>query len=207
MKKLFLLAVILLSSALSGCGYNMIQQKDEAVSAAWSQVLNEYKRRADLVPSLVNTVKGYAAHEERTLTEVTQARAQVGSIQASPALVNDPQAFARFQEAQTGLTQALNHLMVVSEKYPTLQANQNFQELMAQLEGTENRIAVARRRYIESVQDYNVYIRRFPVNLTAMTFHYPRKANFTVDNPQAIQQAPSVDFNTATPAVPRAATR
>lgn len=144
MKTLFLLAVILLSSALSGCGYNMIQQKDEAVNASWSQVLNEYKRRADLVPSLVNTVKGYAAHEERTLTEVTQARAQVGSIQASPALVNDPQAFAKFQEAQTGLTQALNHLMVVSEKYPTLQANQNFQELMAQLEGTENRIAVAR---------------------------------------------------------------
>jgi LemA protein len=193
---------LFLAALLSGCGYNVIQQKDEAVNAAWSEVLNQYKRRADLVPNLVNTVRGYASHEERVLTEVTQARAQVSSLQATPALVNDPQAFARFQQAQANLTGALSRLLVVSENYPNLKADTSFRDLQAQLEGTENRIAVARGRYIQAVQDYNTYIRQFPQNLTAMAFHYAPKPNFTVENERAIQQPPAVEFNTQTPQQP-----
>jgi len=194
-----LVLLVVLAAILSGCGYNQIQQKDEAVKAGWSEVLNQYKRRADLVPNLVNTVKGYASHEERVLTEVTNARARVGQINVN---ANDAQSLAQFQQAQGELSSALSRLLVVSENYPNLKADQSFRDLQAQLEGTENRITVARGRYIQSVQDYNTYIRQFPVNLTAMMFHYAPKPNFTVENEQQIQQAPSVDFNTAPPAVP-----
>jgi LemA protein len=194
-----LVLLVVLAAILSGCGYNQIQQKDEAVKAGWSEVLNQYKRRADLVPNLVNTVKGYASHEERVLTEVTNARAKVGQINVN---ANDAQSLAQFQQAQGELSSALSRLLVVSENYPNLKADQSFRDLQAQLEGTENRITVARGRYIQSVQDYNTYIRQFPVNLTAMMFHYAPKPNFTVENEQQIQQAPSVDFNTAPPAVP-----
>ncbi len=186
-------AVILL--ALSGCGYNAIQQQDEQVKAAWSEVLNQYQRRADLVPNLVNTVKGYAQQEERVLTEVTEARAKVGTIQATPELINDPAAFAKFQEAQGELSRALSHLMVVKEAYPQLKSDANFRDLQAQLEGTENRITVARNRYIKSVQEYNVTVRSFPSNLTAKMFGYQTKANFSVDNEKAISAPPTVDFS------------
>jgi LemA protein len=180
--------------ALAGCGYNRIQTQDEQVKAAWSEVLNQYKRRADLVPNLVSTVKGYAAQEERVLTEVTQARARVGSIQATPELINDPQAFAKFQAAQGQLTSALSRLLVVTENYPQLKSNTNFLALQDQLEGTENRITVARNRYIEAVQTYNVTVRSFPVNLTAKWFGYNVKPNFSVDNEAQISNAPSVNF-------------
>lgn len=196
-----LAAVVLL---LAGCGYNSIQQQDQAVTAAWSEVLNQYQRRADLVPNLVNTVKGYAAQEQRVLIGVTEARAKVGSIQVTPELVNDPQAFQRFQQAQGQLTQALKSLIAVSENYPQLKSDQNFRDLQAQLEGTENRIAVARHRYIEAVQSYNTLVRSFPVNLTAMMFKYPPKQNFTVQDEAQISRPPTVDFNTATPAAPAA---
>jgi len=186
-----ILLVLLLTGLLSGCGYNTIQQKDEAVGAAWSQVLNVYQRRADLVPNLVATVKGYAAHEQQVLTQVTQARSRVGSINVN---ADDPASIEQFQQAQGQLRSAIGRLLVVSENYPQLKADQNFLQLQAQLEGTENRITVERQRYIEAVQDYNTYIRRFPVNLTAMVFGYDTKPNFTVENEREIQQAPRVDF-------------
>jgi LemA protein len=191
--------LVFLASLLGGCGYNQIQQKDEAVKAGWSEVINQYKRRADLIPNLVNTVKGYASHEERVLTEVTQARAKVSQINVN---ANDAASLARFQQAQGELSSALSRLLVVTENYPNLKADQSFRDLQAQLEGTENRITVARGRYIQTVQDYNTYIRQFPVNLTAMMFHYAPKPNFTVENEQQIQQAPNVDFNTAPPSEP-----
>lgn len=186
---------------LSGCGYNTIQQQDEQVKAAWSEVLNQYQRRADLVPNLVNTVKGYAAQEERVLTEVTNARAKVGTIQATPELINDAEAFAKFQKAQGELSSALSRLMVVSENYPQLKSDAAFRDLQAQLEGTENRIAVARNRYIKSVQEYNVTVRSFPSNLTAKMFGYQTKANFSVENEKAISAPPTVDFGQ--PAAPK----
>ncbi|MBW8824194.1 MAG: LemA family protein [Xanthomonadales bacterium] len=186
--------LLVLVSLLSGCGYNTIQRKDEGVKAAWSQVINQYKRRADLVPNLVNTVKGYATHEEKVLTEVTEARSKVGAINVN---ADDPQSLAQFQEAQKGLQSAIGRLLAVSENYPQLKADQGFLQLQAQLEGTENRIAVERKNYIDTVQDYNTYIRQFPVNLTAKMFGYKVKPNFTVENEQQIQNAPTVDFGGA----------
>ena len=183
--------LILIAAMLSGCGYNQIQQKDEAVTAAWSQVLNVYKRRADLVPNLVATVKGYASHEERVFTEVTEARSKVGSINVN---ADDPASLAQFQQAQGELQSAIGRLLVVSENYPQLKADQNFLQLQAQLEGTENRITVERQRYIQAVQDYNTYIRQFPTNLTAKLFGYKPKPNFSVEDEQRIQQPPTVDF-------------
>ena len=190
----------LLALMLSGCGYNQIQTKDEAVKAGWSEVLNQYTRRADLIPNLVNTVKGYASHEERVLTEVTEARAKVGQINVN---ADDAQSLAQFQQAQGELSSALSRLLVVTENYPNLKADQSFIGLQTQLEGTENRITVARGRYIQLVQDYNTYIRQFPVNLTAMVFGYKPKPNFTVENAAQIQNAPNVDFNQSTPAQPQ----
>ncbi len=190
-----LIAVLAAASALvSGCGYNDIQRGDEAVKAAWSEVLNQYQRRADLVPNLVETVKGFAAQEQQVLTQVTEARARVGSIQATPELINDPAAFQKFQEAQARMTSALSRLLLVAENYPQLKSDQNFRDLQAQLEGTENRIAVARNRYIRAVQEYNVLVRQFPVNLTAMMFGYQTKANFSVENEKALSVPPKVDF-------------
>lgn len=189
----------LVVALLSGCGYNQIQTKDEAVNAGWSEVLNEYKRRADLIPNLVNTVKGYAAHEQGVLTAVTEARAKVSNIQVN---ANDPASLAQFQAAQGELSSALNRLLVTVENYPNLKADQSFLGLQTQLEGSENRITVARGRYIKAVQDYNTYIRQFPVNLTAMVFGHKAKPNFTVENEAQIQNAPNVDFNTAPPAMP-----
>jgi LemA protein len=180
-----------------GCGYNRFQQQDEAVKAAWSEVVNQYQRRADLVPNLVNTVKGFAAQEQKVLIGVTEARARVGTIQATPELVNDPQAFQKFEAAQGQLTQALKSLIAVSESYPQLKSDANFRDLQAQLEGTENRITVARNRYIQQVQDYNVLVRSFPTNLTAMMFKYPLKQNFSVQNEAEIARPPTVDFNSA----------
>jgi LemA protein len=200
--RIWLLAAVAL--LVAGCGYNSIQQQDESVKAAWSEVVNQYQRRADLVPNLVNTVKGYAAQEQRVLIGVTEARAKVGSIQVTPELVNDPQAFQRFQQAQGQLTQALKSLLAVTENYPQLKSDQNFRDLQAQLEGTENRITVARHRYIQAVQSYNTLVRSFPVNLTAMVFKYPPKQNFTVQDEAQIARPPTVDFNTATPAAPPA---
>jgi len=179
---------------LSGCGYNAMQTQDEQIKSAWSEVLNQYQRRADLIPNLVNTVKGYAAQESSVLLGVTQARAKVGSIQATPELVNDPAAFAKFQAAQGELSSALSRLLVVTENYPQLKSDQNFRDLQAQLEGTENRITVARNRYIQAVQNYNVSVRSFPGNLTAMIFGYKPKPNFAVENEAAISKPPSVDF-------------
>jgi LemA protein len=192
-----ILAMVILINALpflSGCGYNTIQINDEKVKSAWSEVLNQYKRRFDLIPNFVNTVKGAAAHEKETLIAVTEARAKVGTIQATPELLNNPQAFDQFQKAQGGLSSALSRLMVVVEKYPELRANQNFLDLQSQLEGTENRIAVARKRYIESVETYNIGIRTFPNNLTAMMFGYTVKPNFAVENEQQITAPPEVKF-------------
>ena len=185
------------SLALSGCGYNNMTRQDEQVKAAWSEVVNQYQRRADLVPNLVNTVKGFAAQEQKVLIGVTEARAKVGSIQATPELINDPQAFAKFQAAQGELTQALSRLMVVVERYPELKSDQNFRDLQAQLEGTENRITVARNRYIDAVREYNVTVRSFPTNLTAKLFDFSVKPNFTVANEAQISTAPTVDFGTA----------
>jgi LemA protein len=192
-----ILLVLVLAALLSGCGYNQIQSKDEAVTAAWSQVLNVYKRRADLVPNLVATVKGYAGHEERVFTEVANARAKVGSINVD---ASDAASLAQFQQAQGDLQSAIGRLLVVSENYPQLKADQNFLQLQAQLEGTENRISVERQRYIAAVQDYNTYIRSFPVNLTAKMFGYAVKPNFGVEDERAIQQAPTVDFGAPPPA-------
>ena len=186
--------VAVLITALSGCGYNDFQTGDEAVKAAWSEVINQYQRRADLVPNLVRTVQGYADHEKEVLTQVTQARAQVGKFQVGPELINDPEAFAKFQQAQAGLSGALSRLLVVSENYPALKADAAFRDLQAQLEGTENRITVARNRYIKAVEGYNVSVRTFPNNLTAMAFGYKPKPNFSVDNEKEISTAPTVDF-------------
>lgn len=182
------------ATLLSGCGYNTFQTTDEQVKAAWSEVLNQYQRRADLVPNLVNTVKGYASHEQEVLTQVTEARARVGGIQATPELIANPQAFAQFQQAQAGLSSALSRLLVVAENYPNLKADGAFRDLQAQLEGTENRITVARNRYIKAVEGYNVAVRTFPNNLTAMIFGYEVKPNFTVENEKAISTAPTVNF-------------
>jgi LemA protein len=192
MKKLWVLIAAL---ALSGCGYNEIQQKDEGVKAAWSEVTNQYQRRADLIPNLVATVKGYAQQEQEVLTRVTEARSRVGQMQVTPETLNDPAALQRFQQAQGDLSSALSRLLVVVEKYPELKSDQNFRDLQAQLEGTENRIAVARNRYIKTVQDYNVLVREFPVNLTAMAFGYKTKPNFTVENEREISTTPKVDFS------------
>jgi LemA protein len=194
---LLLLAITL----LSGCGYNQIQQKDEATKAAWSEVLNQYKRRADLIPNLVNTVKGYAAQEKEVLTRVTEARARVGQVNVN---ANDAQSLAQFQQAQGELSSALSRLLVVTENYPNLKSDQSFRDLQAQLEGTENRITVARGRYIQTVQDYNAYIRSFPQNLTAMMFGAKQKPNFTVENEKQIAEAPTVDFGQAAPTEPAA---
>ncbi|ALN82166.1 LemA family protein [Lysobacter antibioticus] len=193
------LIVLALTALLSGCGYNTIQQKDEAVTAAWSQVLNVYKRRADLVPNLVATVKGYASHEQQVLTQVTEARAKVGSINVD---ANNPESLKQFEQAQGELRGAIGRLLVVSENYPQLKADQGFLSLQTQLEGTENRITVERQRYIGAVQDYNTYIRQFPTNLTAKLFGYSTKPNFTVENPAEIQEAPKVDFGQPAPAAP-----
>jgi LemA protein len=200
MKILRVVVLSLLAVLLTGCGYNAIQRQDEAVKASWSEVLNQYQRRADLVPNLVNTVKGYAQHEERVLTEVTNARARVGSVQVTPDTINDAQKLKQFQQAQGELSSALSRLMVVSERYPDLKANGLFQNLQAQLEGTENRITVARNRYVQSVQEYNSMIRTFPNNLTAKMFGYTVKPNFTVENEKAISTAPTVDFGAPKPA-------
>ncbi|MES2824754.1 MAG: LemA family protein [Pseudomonadota bacterium] len=181
---------------ISGCGYNKIQTNDEQVKSSWSEVLNQYQRRADLVPNLVNTVKGFAAHEQAILLGVTNARARVGSIQATPELINDPAAFAKFQAAQAELSSSLARLLVVAENYPQLKSDANFRDLQAQLEGTENRIAVARNRYITSVQEYNVTVRSFPSNLTAKIFGYDTKPNFAVENEKEIAKPPAVNFDT-----------
>ncbi len=190
-----LLAIMLTALALTGCGYNDFQRLDEQSKAAWSEVLNQYQRRADLVPNIVATVKGEASFEQDTLTRVIEARAKATSIQATPELINDPAAFNRFQQAQGELSGALSRLMVVSERYPQLQANQAFRDLRVTLEGTENRITVARNQYIQTVQNYNVLARSFPSNLTAMVFNYDPKPNFTVQNEAQISTPPSVDFS------------
>jgi LemA protein len=192
--------IVLLATLLGGCGYNTFQTTDEQIKASWAEVLNQYQRRADLIPNLVNTVKGYAAQEKDVLLGVTEARARVGSIQATPELINDPQAFAKFQAAQGQLTSALSRLLVVAENYPQLKSDQNFRDLQAQLEGTENRITVARNRYIQAVKEYNVTVREFPTNLTAMLFGYKVKPSFTVENEKEISRPPTVDF-----AAPKAA--
>ena len=200
--------LLVVTLGLGGCGYNTLQSSDEQVKAAWSEGVNQYQRRADLVPNLVNTVKGFAQQEKDVLLGVTNARAKVGSIQPTPELVNDPGAFQKFQQAQGELTSALSRLLVVAEAYPQLKSDQNFRDLQAQLEGTENRIAVARNRYIKAVQEFNVTVRSFPQNLTAMVFGYKPKAQFTVDNEKEISSAPKVDFGTspapapAKPAIP-----
>lgn len=194
MRILLTLTLILSTLGLSGCGYNTIQTTDEGVTASWSEVVNQYQRRADLIPNLVNTVQGAAAHEKEVLEAVTVARSRVGSIQATPELINDEQAFAKFQSAQGELTSALSRLLVVSENYPQLQANKAFLDMKAELAGTENRVAVARNRYIAAVKEYNITVRTFPNNLTAMLFGYKTKPSFTVDNEKAISTAPKVDF-------------
>ena len=201
MRALKVFAIAAASILLSGCGYNTIQVQDEQVKSAWAEVVNQYQRRADLIPNLVNTVKGFAAQEQAVLIGVTEARAKATAVNVN---ANDAQSLAQFQAAQGELSSALSRLMVVVERYPELKSDQNFRDLQAQLEGTENRIAVARNRYIQAVQDYNVTVRRFPVNLTAMVFGYQVKPNFTVENEAAIARPPTVDFGaapaTATPA-------
>jgi LemA protein len=195
MKRFFSIAAIaVLATSLTGCGYNTLQTQDESVKAAWSDVLNQYQRRADLVPNLVQVVQGYADHEKDVMLGVTEARAKVGSIQMTPELAKDPEALKKFQEAQAGMTSALSRLMMISENYPALKANENFRDLSSQLEGTENRITVARNRYITEVKTYNVTVRSFPSNLTAKMFGMELKPNFSVENEKAISTAPKVDF-------------
>ncbi|MDD5404301.1 MAG: LemA family protein [Sulfuricella sp.] len=195
MRKLLMSLMLLLAAfSLQGCGYNTLQSTDEQIKASWAEVLNQYQRRADLVPNLVNVVKGYASHEKDVLTQVTEARARVGAIQATPELINDEQAFAKFQAAQGEMSNALSRLLAVSENYPQLKADGVFRDLQAQLEGTENRITVARNRYIKAVQEYNVTVRSFPSNLTAMMFGFKTKPNFTVENEKEISRAPRVEF-------------
>ncbi len=188
------LTVAALAALLSACGYNEFQDKDEHVKASWSEVVNQYQRRADLIPNLVNTVKGYASHERETLEAVTRARAAATSFQITPEVLNNPEAFNKFQQVQGELSSALSRLMAVSENYPQLKADTSFRDLQSQLEGTENRITVARQRYIQSVREYNVLARSFPTNLTAMMLHYEVKPSFTVDNEKAISNAPAVNF-------------
>ncbi len=197
MKNLCRLMMLMIVFSLQGCGYNTLQSGDEQIKASWSEVINQYQRRADLVPNLVKTVKAYASHEQQVLTQVAEARSRVGSLQVTPEVLNDPAAFAKFQAAQGQLTSALSRLLAVSENYPQLKADAGFRDLQAQLEGTENRIAVARQRYIKSVQDYNVTVRSFPTNLTAMIFGMQLKPNFSVDNEKAISNAPAVEFDHA----------
>ncbi len=192
--------LVLALFGLGGCGYNDLQRNDETIKASWSEVLNQYQRRADLVPNLVNTVKGYASHEKEVLTRVTEARAKVSSIQATPELINNPQAFAKFTAAQSEMSSALSRLLVVSENYPNLKADAGFRDLQAQLEGTENRITVARNRYIQAVKDYNLTVRQFPSNLTAKMFGFDVKPNFAVENEKEIAQPPKVDFGSPAPA-------
>ena len=186
--------LLALASQLAGCGYNTFQAQDEQIKAAWSEVVNQYQRRADLIPNLVETVRGFAQQERDVLIGVTEARSKVGSIQATPELIDDPQAFAQFQAAQGELSSALQRLMVVVERYPELKSDANFRDLQAQLEGTENRITVARNRYIAAVQEYNVTVRSFPSNLTAMVFGYDAKPNFSVENEAEISRPPQVRF-------------
>ncbi len=202
LKRLTALLLLAAASLLGGCGYNTLQTTDEQVSAAWAEVLNQYKRRADLIPNLVKVVEGFAAQEKEVLLGVTKARASVGSIQATPELVNDPVAFAKFQAAQRELSSSLGRLMLVAENYPQLKSDQNFRDLQAQLEGTENRITVARNRYIKAVQEFNVTVRQFPSNLTAMLFGFKTKPQFTVENEKAIAEPPKVDFGTKPAAAP-----
>lgn len=201
MRKSWGALAIIVTFSLGGCGYNTLQRNDEQIKASWSEVVNQYQRRADLIPNLVNTVKGYATHEEEVLTRVTQARAAATSMQITPEVLNDPAAFAKFQAAQGALSGALSRLLAVTENYPQLKADANFRDLQAQLESTENRITVARNRYITSVQEFNVTVRSFPSNLSAMAFGYTEKPNFTVENEKQISSPPKVDFG-STP-VPR----
>jgi len=201
MRKLFTVLAALATLSLTNCGYNAIQTNDEQIKSGWSEVVNQYQRRADLVPNLVNSVKGFAQQEKDVLLGVTNARAKVGSLQVSPDVVNDPAAIQKFQAAQGELSSALSRLLVVTENYPQLKSDALFSNLMAQLEGTENRITVARNRYIKTVQDYNVTVRQFPTNLTAMAFGYKEKPNFAVANESEISTAPKVDFNPS-PAAP-----
>ncbi|BBB66843.1 hypothetical protein UNDYM_2590 [Undibacterium sp. YM2] len=202
MRKFWMILFALVSLNLTGCGYNTLQANDEQIKASWSEVINQYQRRADLVPNLVNTVKGFAAQEKDVLLGVTNARAKVGSIQATPELLNNPEDFAKFQTAQREMSGALSRLLVVTENYPQLKSDANFRDLQAQLEGTENRITVARNRYIVAVKEFNITVRSFPSNLTAMAFGYKEKPNFTVDNEKEIAKPPQVDFS-ATPAKPQ----
>jgi len=194
LRRLGIVLVAVAALSLGGCGYNDLQRQDESIRAAWSEVLNQYQRRADLVPNLVNTVKGYAQQEQQVLTEVTNARAQVGTIRATPELINDPVAFQKFIQAQNQLQSALSRLIAVSENYPQLKSDALFRDLQSQLEGTENRIAVSRNRYIKSVQEYNTTVRHFPTNLTAMIFKMSVKPNFTVADEAAVSTPPKVDF-------------
>lgn len=194
MHRLFSMLLALAALSLSGCGYNTFQSSDEQIKASWAEVLNQYQRRADLIPNIVNTVKGEANFEQETLTKVVEARSKATSIQATPELINNPEAFQKFQSAQSALSGALSRLLVVSENYPNLKANQGFQELRAQLEGTENRITVARNRYIKAVQEYNVAVRTFPSNLTAMLFDYTVKPSFSVADEKELASPPKVDF-------------
>lgn len=203
MRRLLTVLATLSCLSLTNCGYNAIQTTDEQVKSSWSEVVNQYQRRADLIPNLVNSVKGFAQQEKDVLLGVTNARAKVGSIQATPELINDPQAFARFTAAQGELTSALSRLLVVAENYPQLKSDANFRDLQAQLEGTENRIAVARNRYIKAVQEYNVTVRSFPSNLTAMVFGFKEKPQFTVENEKEIAKAPKVDFGRPAAPVPQ----
>ena len=197
MRKLWAVLAVIAALSITGCGYNAFQRNDEQIKSSWSEVLNQYQRRADLIPNLVNTVKGFASQEKEVLLGVTNARAKVGSIQATPELINNPEAFAKFQAAQGELSGALSRLLVISENYPQLKSDANFRDLQAQLEGTENRIAVARNRYIKAVQEYNVTVRSFPSNLTATVFGYKAKPNFTVENEKEVSKPPKVDFGPA----------
>jgi len=202
MRRLVTVLATLATLSLTNCGYNAIQSQDEQIKSSWSEVVNQYQRRADLVPNLVNSVKGFAQQEQDVLLGVTNARAKVGSIQATPEVLNDPAAFQKFQQAQGELSSALSRLLVVTENYPQLKSDALFRDLMAQLEGTENRITVARNRYITAVQDFNTTIRSFPTNLTAMAFGYKARPNFTVDNEKEISSVPKVDFNRAAAPAP-----
>ena len=202
-RRILAITAFALTALLSGCGYNTLQSTDEQIKAAWAEVLNQYQRRSDLIPNLVETVKAFAAQEQQVFLGVAEARSRVGSIQATPELINDPQAFARFQQAQGALSSALSRLLLVAENYPQLKSDQNFRDLQAQLEGTENRITVARNRYIKAVQAYNVVVRQFPSNLTAMLFGFKEKPQFTVENEKEISRPPKVDFGKpARPASP-----
>ena len=204
MQKLSVALAIVVALSLGSCGYNTLQGNDEQIKASWAEVVNQYQRRADLIPNLVNTVKGYAAHEKEVLTQVTQARAAATSMQVTPEVLDDPAAFAKFQAAQGALSGALSRLLAVSENYPNLKADANFRDLQAQLESTENRITVARNRYVTSVQQFNVTMRSFPSNLTALAMGYKPKPNFTVENGKGISASPKVDFG-PTPAIPAGA--